>query len=91
MFIVVAYDIADDRRRVRVHKLLKDFGRPVQYSTFECLLEPSQLARLRARVERLTDGDLDAIAYYALCETCAQHTLVLSGVSRLQQSRLVIV
>ena len=42
MFIVVAYDICDDRRRLCVHKALKNFGHPVQYSTFECLLDPPQ-------------------------------------------------
>ncbi len=29
-FIVVAYDISDDRRRARLHDLLEDYGSPVQ-------------------------------------------------------------
>jgi CRISPR-associated protein Cas2 len=32
---VVCYDVVDDRRRNRIFKLLKDYGRRVQYSVFE--------------------------------------------------------
>ena len=41
-FILVVYDISNDRRRTRLHNLLLDFGTPVQYSVFECLLSPKQ-------------------------------------------------
>ena len=29
---VVAYDVADDRRRARLHRLLEEYGVPVQES-----------------------------------------------------------
>src|SRR5690606_2556717 len=32
---VVCYDVVDDRMRNRIFKLLKDYGRRVQYSVFE--------------------------------------------------------
>jgi CRISPR-associated endonuclease Cas2 len=35
MLFVVAYDIADDQRRMRVASELEDFGTWVQYSVFE--------------------------------------------------------
>jgi CRISPR-associated protein Cas2 len=38
MFVVVAYDISDDPRRTKLHNTLKNFGTPVQYSVFECIL-----------------------------------------------------
>jgi len=34
-FIVLAYDIPDDRRRTKLFKTLKRFGFPVQESVFE--------------------------------------------------------
>lgn len=34
-FIVVSYDVVDDRRRTKVMKTLKNFGAHVQYSVFE--------------------------------------------------------
>jgi CRISPR-associated protein Cas2 len=91
MFFIVAYDIADDRRRLRVHKVLKDFGRRVQYSTFECLLDPPELARLQHLVGRLIEPGVDAVAYYGLCEVCAGQTNVLGGPPRLQENHLIVI
>jgi len=92
LFVVVSYDVADDRRRRRVHKTLKDFGRPVQYSAFECVLEAKHLARLQHALTRLVqDEDAEAVAYYLLCKDCAQRTLVLCGPPRLTLSRTIVV
>src|SRR5436305_8452575 len=35
---VIAYDIADDRRRTKVHQILMGCGKWTQYSLFECFL-----------------------------------------------------
>jgi CRISPR-associated protein Cas2 len=35
-FVVVVYDISNDKRRTRLHNALLDYGTPVQYSVFEC-------------------------------------------------------
>lgn len=67
--MVVCYDVADDRRRSRVHAILRDYGTPVQYSVFECVLPGRILEVLRRRVE----GELalgDRVAYYDLCLRC---------------------
>jgi CRISPR-associated protein Cas2 len=69
-FIVVAYDIPDDKRRTRLHNVLKDFGTPVQYSLFECLLTPKQIERLDKRVRRVIHVTQDAVRYYRLCAEC---------------------
>jgi CRISPR-associated protein Cas2 len=69
-FIVVAYDIPDDTRRTRLHKRLLDFGTPVQYSVFECLLADKDLERMRRAVARTIKPRLDQVRYYFLCETC---------------------
>ncbi|MCB0227265.1 MAG: CRISPR-associated endonuclease Cas2, partial [Anaerolineae bacterium] len=53
MFIVVSYDIPDDRRRTKVMKALKDFGRHVQYSVFECEIRREDFKRLRERLKPL--------------------------------------
>lgn len=46
MFIVVAYDIIDDKRRNRVAKTMEDYGTRVQYSVFECVLEEEYLTEM---------------------------------------------
>ena len=79
MFIVVSYDIPHDRRRTRLHRTLKNFGTPVQYSVFECVLDPKDFPRLQAAVQRLITPD-DHVRYYRLCEHCAQQIMALGGV-----------
>ena len=39
MFIVISYDIPDNKRRTKVMKTLKNFGAHVQYSVVECELK----------------------------------------------------
>jgi CRISPR-associated protein Cas2 len=68
--LVVAYDVADDRRRVRLHTLLLGYGEPVQESVFECLLEDCRISALKRRVRRIL-APVDTVRYYSLCPVCA--------------------
>ncbi len=70
MLFVISYDVSDDARRHRVSEALKDFGRRVQYSVFECELDDAGLAELRARVEAAIDATEDSCRWYRLCQGC---------------------
>ena len=70
MLIVVSHNVPDDRRRTRLAHALQDFGRRVQLSVFECLLNADQEQRLRSRLVRLMDPEEDNVRIYRLCETC---------------------
>lgn len=70
MLVVVAYDISNDRRRTRLHKRLKDFGAPVQYSVFECELEKAEINKLQHAVDEIVRQG-DDVQYYFLCAACA--------------------
>ncbi len=72
MLLVVAYDVTDDRRRVRLHSLLLGFGEPVQESVFECEVTDAQARRLRRRVAQVIRPDRDLVRYYPLCADCAR-------------------
>lgn len=84
MFIVVSYDVVDDRRRTKVHKTLKNFGAPVQYSVFECQLDEKTLARLQKRLRQLIDVKEDSVRFYQLCESCLSKVQVM-GVGQVTQ------
>ena len=45
-FTLVSYDIADDKRRDKVSRVLLGFGDRVQYSVFCCLLSPREKVQL---------------------------------------------
>lgn len=78
MFIVVCYDIADERRRNRVGKILEGFGQRVQRSVFECDLSPSHLEKLKKRLARVIASE-DSLRYYYLCGQCLPRVEVVNG------------
>lgn len=70
MFVVVSYDIPDDKRRLKVMNTLKNFGAHVQYSVFECDLSSEQFKQLRHRLKKIVKPAEDDVRFYFLCETC---------------------
>jgi CRISPR-associated protein Cas2 len=69
-FLVVAYDIADDRRRQRIAKVLKHHGLRCNESVFECTLTDAKIESLKLKLAQLADEDEDIILYYYLCMPC---------------------
>lgn len=84
MLIVVSYDVVNDRRRAKVHKMLKNFGTRVQYSVFECQLDAKELKRLQKRLRPLIDLKEDSVRFYQLCEVCLPKAEVM-GVGEVTQ------
>ncbi len=76
-FYVIAYDIPDDTRRLKVARLLERFGDRVQHSVFELYLTPEEVATLEARLRALLNEAEDVVHWYALCALCRQRTRVL--------------
>ena len=70
MHYTIAYDITNDKRRNRVAKILKDFGKRVQYSVFECNTDRQAFLRLQNRLEKVIDFGEDTITFYHLCAAC---------------------
>lgn len=70
MFVVITYDIMDDKRRTRVAKTMEDFGTRVQYSVFECILEKDILDELINELTRHINHEEDSIRFYILCKGC---------------------
>ena len=58
---LVAYDISDNRRRLRVSTRLSSYGDRIQYSVFVVDGRPAKLVRLRAALERLIDPASDSV------------------------------
>lgn len=72
MFVLVAYDIANEKRLYRVAKLMKDYGTRVQRSVFECRLDQAKLASLLSRIQTVIKKREDKVQIYHLCEVCQQ-------------------
>lgn len=71
MMVLVTYDVQTDskegkRRLRRVARACEDWGQRVQYSVFECDLNPAQWTALRARLAGLIDPQTDSLRFYLL-------------------------
>lgn len=70
MFILVAYDIANAKRRRRLGKLMEDYGARRQRSLFECILRKEKLADLIKEIKSVIKPREDKVQIYHLCEAC---------------------
>ncbi|WP_287129090.1 CRISPR-associated endonuclease Cas2 [Candidatus Cyanaurora vandensis] len=77
MFVIIAYDISNDRRRTRIHKTLKSYGTWTQFSLFECRLTEQDYIRLRQRLAKLLDPETDAVRFYFVCASCEKKVELL--------------
>ena len=71
MFVLVSYDVATSsaggqKRLRRVAKACQDFGQRVQYSVFECIVDPGQWERLKQRLISEIDPKEDSLRFYYL-------------------------
>jgi CRISPR-associated protein Cas2 len=71
MMVLVSYDVsladaAGARRLRRVSKACKDFGQRVQFSVFECIVDPAQWTKLKARLLGEIDAEQDSLRFYFL-------------------------
>ncbi len=71
MLVLVTYDVSivtdDGQRRLRrVAKACKDYGQRVQFSVFECEVDPAQWAVLRQRLIDEIDHEVDSLRFYFL-------------------------
>jgi len=63
---LLAYDIADPRRLGRVHRCLKRWGLPLQYSVWLVPVRRAQLDELQSELQALIRTDQDDVRIYAL-------------------------
>lgn len=71
MMVLVSYDVnmedaGGPRRLRRIAKKCQDFGQRVQYSVFECIVDPAQWAVLRAALIDEIDPEKDSLRFYFL-------------------------
>jgi CRISPR-associated protein Cas2 len=71
MMVLVTYDVntesREGRRRLRrVAKACERRGQRVQFSVFECLIEPAQWVELRHRLMEEIEPEQDSLRFYFL-------------------------
>src|SRR6266487_4768548 len=76
---VIAYDIPDDKRRTKVHKILLGYGKCTQYSLLECFLTRKQPVLLSAKLTKHLEARQDSVRFYPLCANCVSKVETVGG------------
>lgn len=71
MMVLITYDVSTEseggkRRLRRVARACRDFGQRVQYSVFECEVDPAQRVKLKDRLVKEIDAEKDSLRFYHL-------------------------
>ena len=90
---LVSYDISSPRRLRKVAKTCEAFGSRIQYSVFECPLEPKRLQQLRAALDAIIHHEEDQILFISLGPAAGDASLSIEamGVPYVVRSRVTII
>lgn len=71
MMVLVSYDVAvsdktGPRRLRRIAKICQNNGQRVQFSVFECIVEPAQWTVMRQQLLDAMDVEQDSLRFYFL-------------------------
>jgi CRISPR-associated protein Cas2 len=71
VLVLVSYDVnvtsdGGKRRLRRIAKTCKNYGQRVQFSVFECIIDPAQWAVLKQNLIDIIDTERDSLRFYFL-------------------------
>lgn len=71
MLVLVSYDVSTmdkggQRRLRRVAKTCRNYGQRVQFSVFECIVDPAQWTKFRQKLIDEIDEETDSLRFYFL-------------------------
>ena len=89
MLVLITYDVntetASGKKRLRkVAKQCENYGRRVQNSVFECILDQAQSVMLKQSLRDIIDENVDSLRFYYLgnkYQTKVEHVGVERGIA----------
>jgi CRISPR-associated protein Cas2 len=71
MLVLISYDVsltdkAGKRRLRRIARICQNYGQRVQYSVFECIVDPARWTILRQKLINEIEPNLDSLRFYFL-------------------------
>jgi CRISPR-associated protein Cas2 len=79
MLVLVVYDIADDKRRLKLSNFLEGYGRRVQESVFECFMTLDEMRKLHGRVLKKVEPSLDNVRFYWIAPEAVGRVLTIGS------------
>ncbi len=90
MKYVISFDIAGDRIRSRVVKILSEFAYRVQKSVFEGLISKESLEEMQKKLEKVIDEKTDSVRIYPLCGKCEAEVKIIGIGIKVEQVDYII-
>lgn len=84
MFYIVCYDSPSNKRRTKLHKILKNYAVPVQKSVFETFLDGPTFDKMMQKIYGLMDASVDSVRVYGLSRSAQKRMHVLGFPGRLK-------
>jgi CRISPR-associated protein Cas2 len=79
---LVTYDIRDDKRLRKVFKTLRNWGDHLQYSVFECQLNPGDLMRLKSELKSVINAAHDQVLFIDLGPAAGRGERVIESIGQ---------
>jgi CRISPR-associated protein Cas2 len=79
---LVSYDICQPKRLRRVAKAMEGFGVRLQYSVFECALDPMRLEQCKAALQPILNHDEDQVLFVSLKPSTSDASLCIDALGR---------
>ena len=90
-FFVIVYDVADNKRRTKLARLLESLGIRVQGSVFEGFLTVNELERMLKRAQKIIEPEEDGIRVYPICRGCRDKLIIIGQGEVMPPPGLVII
>ena len=79
MLLLITYDVnteneAGKKRLRKVAKQCENYGRRVQNSVFECIVDQAQSVTLKSLLTEIIDDKVDSLRFYYLGNNCLLYT-----------------
>lgn len=65
-FYIICYDSPSNKRRRKLHKLLKNYAVAVQKSVFETFLDAQNFTKMMNKIEKLMNEKEDSVRVYGM-------------------------
>ena len=90
---IVSYDVAHPKRLRAVARVAEGYGYRLQFSVFECLLDPLRLADMKSQLDDLIHHTEDQVLFISMGNRNADSSLAIEslGIPYAQHSRLTII
>ncbi|MBF0500157.1 MAG: CRISPR-associated endonuclease Cas2 [Candidatus Riflebacteria bacterium] len=77
MFYIICYDTPSDKRRRKLHKMLKNYAVTVQKSVFETFLEGPRFDEMMGKISKLIDATVDSVRVYGMTREAQRQMKVI--------------